>query len=117
MISPVNSCIPQSLWCTTNHSWVPSSLWEITSERMASSDARPPALRMTWASPSARPAYFAGSSRAHAGEDGEAAGRRERQFSLVSEVFRVIPVGGNDLIVSPAWLGHEIRPHCGCVAG
>src|SRR3982074_1433594 len=36
----------------------------MTSERMASSLARPPALRITWASPSARPAYFAGSRRA-----------------------------------------------------
>ena len=34
----------------------------MTRERIASSLARPPALRMTWASPSARPAYFAGSS-------------------------------------------------------
>src|SRR5215472_142031 len=41
----------------TNHSRVPSSLVEITSERIASSVARPPALRITWASPSARPAY------------------------------------------------------------
>src|ERR1700722_7965367 len=48
----------------TNHSCVPRSLWEMTSDRMASSVARPPALRMTWASPSARPAYLAGSSRA-----------------------------------------------------
>src|SRR6266571_1468162 len=31
---------------------------------MASSLARPPALRITWASPSLSPAYFAGSSRA-----------------------------------------------------
>src|SRR5439155_8329364 len=31
---------------------------------MASPLARPPALRITWASPSARPAYFAGSRRA-----------------------------------------------------
>src|SRR5690348_13051359 len=31
---------------------------------MASSLARPPAFRITWASPSARPAYFAGSRRA-----------------------------------------------------
>ena len=34
------------------------------SERMASSDARPPALRMTCASPSFRPRNFAGCSRA-----------------------------------------------------
>ena len=36
----------------------------MTSERMASSLARPPAFRITWASPSFRPAYLAGSSRA-----------------------------------------------------
>src|SRR5208283_1161488 len=36
----------------------------MTSDRMASSLARPPALRITWASPSLRPAYFAGSRRA-----------------------------------------------------
>src|ERR1035441_8584784 len=36
----------------------------MTSERIASSLARPPALRITWASPSDRPAYFAGSRRA-----------------------------------------------------
>src|ERR1700730_687097 len=48
----------------TNHSRVPRSLYEITSDRIASSLARPPALRITWASPSAKPAYFAGSRRA-----------------------------------------------------
>src|SRR5712671_2600642 len=48
----------------TNHSQVPRSLYEITNDRMASSLARPPAFRITWASPSARPAYFAGSRRA-----------------------------------------------------
>ena len=36
----------------------------MTSERMASSLARPPAFRITCASPSPSPAYFAGSSRA-----------------------------------------------------
>jgi hypothetical protein len=40
----------------TNHSLVPRSLYEMTSERIASSLARPPALRMTWASPSLNPA-------------------------------------------------------------
>src|ERR1700730_15784945 len=48
----------------THHSRVPRSLYEITSDLMASSLARPPAFRITWASPSARPAYFAGSRRA-----------------------------------------------------
>ena len=64
MMSSLNSSMPQSLWCTTKYSSVPSSLCEITSERIASSLARPPALRITWASPSARPAYLAGSRRA-----------------------------------------------------
>src|SRR5262245_55818839 len=36
----------------------------MTSERMASSVARPPALRITCASPSAKPAYFDGCKRA-----------------------------------------------------
>src|SRR6202030_588281 len=36
----------------------------MTSERMASSLARPPALRMMWASPSASPRDLAGSGRA-----------------------------------------------------
>src|SRR2546426_5940972 len=36
----------------------------MTRERSASSLARPPALRITWASPSASPAYLAGSRRA-----------------------------------------------------
>src|SRR5258707_13362409 len=36
----------------------------MTSDRMASSLARAPAFRITWASPSAKPAYFAGSRRA-----------------------------------------------------
>src|SRR5215510_5018711 len=64
MISSENVSMPQLVWWMTNHSLVPSSLCEITSERMASSVARPPALRITWASPSASPAYLAGSSRA-----------------------------------------------------
>ena len=64
MTSSSNSSMPQSVWWTTNHSRVPSSLWEITSERSASSLARPPALRITCASPSASPASLAGSSRA-----------------------------------------------------
>ena len=56
--------MPQSVWWMTNHSLVPSSLYEITRERIASSDALPPALRITCASPSLSPAYFAGSRRA-----------------------------------------------------
>ena len=64
MTSSVKNSMPQFVWWMTNHSRVPSSLYEMTSERIASSLARPPALRMTWASPSARPAYLAGSRRA-----------------------------------------------------
>ena len=43
---------------------VPSSRCEIASERIASSVTAPPALRITWASPSLRPRRPAGSSRA-----------------------------------------------------
>ncbi len=43
---------------------VPSSRWEIMRERMASSVITPPALRMTWASPSSSPSARAGSRRA-----------------------------------------------------
>jgi hypothetical protein len=64
MMSSVKVSMPQSLWWITNHSLVPRSLWEMTSERIASSLARPPALRITCASPSRKPANFAGSSRA-----------------------------------------------------
>ena len=39
-------------------------MYEITSDLIASSLARPPALRITCALPSLRPAYLAGSSRA-----------------------------------------------------
>ena len=62
MISSVNSSMPQFVWWMTNHSRVPRSLYDMTSERSASSLARPPAFRMTCASPSRRPASFAGRS-------------------------------------------------------
>ena len=44
MTSLVKNSIPQSVWWMTNHSAVPSSLYEMTSERIASSLARPPAF-------------------------------------------------------------------------
>src|SRR6266446_4462762 len=62
MRASVKNSIPQLVWWMTNHSRVPRSLYEITSERMASSLARPPALRMTCASPWLSPAYLEGSS-------------------------------------------------------
>src|SRR4051812_13459514 len=43
---------------------VPSLCWEIASERIVSSVTTPPALRITWASPSCRPRTFVGMSRA-----------------------------------------------------
>src|SRR6516162_10450714 len=69
----------------TNHSRVPRSLYEITNDRMASSLARPPAFRITWASPSARPAYFAGSRRA----------------SIQVRIAKWRPGGGGRLPLSP----------------
>jgi hypothetical protein len=63
MMSSVNLSMPQSVWWMTNHSAVPSSLGEMTSDRTASPLARPPALRITWASPSASLAKLAGFGR------------------------------------------------------
>ena len=60
----VNVTMPQSVWWMRTISSVPRSRWLMTSERMASSLATPPALRMTCASPSSRPSTLAGSSRA-----------------------------------------------------
>ena len=53
--SSVKVSIPQSVWWMRMISSVPSSRWEIASERISSSVTTPPALRMTWASPSWRP--------------------------------------------------------------
>ena len=59
----VNVSMPQSVWWMTAISLVPSKRWEITRERKASR-ARPPAFRMTWASPSSRPSTREGRMRA-----------------------------------------------------
>ena len=72
--------MPQLVWWMTNHSLVPSSLKEITRERIASSLARPPALRITCAG-------------VHTGQDGEAAGRREGQFAFGAKRGGVVVVG------------------------
>ena len=99
MISLVKNSMPQFVWWMTNHSAVPSSLWEMTSERIASSLARPPALRMTWASPSLRPAYFGRiEASVHAREDREAARGRQRQGALLTEVGRVGVVRSEDFV-------------------
>src|SRR5262249_6900290 len=65
----------------------------MTSDRMASSLARPPAFRMTCASPSDSPAYLAGSgifggikSRIHTGEYRESSRRRECQVFLCTKI-------------------------------
>jgi hypothetical protein len=47
--------IPQSVWWMRMISLVPNRRWEITSDRIVSSVITPPALRMTWASPSSKP--------------------------------------------------------------
>src|SRR5919112_2969957 len=41
---------------------VPRRLWDMASERIASSETTPPALRITWASPGSSPRSSAGSS-------------------------------------------------------
>src|ERR687893_1578384 len=55
---------PQSVWWRSMISSVPSRRWEMESERIASSVIAPPALRITWASPSSSPSARAGSRRA-----------------------------------------------------
>ena len=46
---------PHSVWWISRISRVPSRCWETVSERIVSSVITPPALRMTWASPTSRP--------------------------------------------------------------
>jgi poly(3-hydroxybutyrate) depolymerase len=53
--SSVKVSIPQSVWWTRITSRVPSRRWEMTSDRRTSSLTTPPALRITWASPSRSP--------------------------------------------------------------
>src|ERR671934_1251838 len=48
----------------TANSFVPRGREEMMSEGIASSDARPPAFRITWASPSSSPSSLEGWSRA-----------------------------------------------------
>ena len=55
---------PHPVWPMTTISSVPSSVWLTISERMTSSVARPPALRMMCASPVRRPSVSSTSSRA-----------------------------------------------------
>src|ERR1700683_986489 len=56
--------IPQSVWWMRTISLVPSRRCEMVRDRMTSSVTTPPALRMTWASPSASPSTPYGFSRA-----------------------------------------------------
>jgi hypothetical protein len=56
--------IPQSVWWMTAYSCVPRRRLEMMSERSASSDARPPAFRITCASPISMPRNDSGWSRA-----------------------------------------------------
>ena len=76
--------MPQSVWWMRMISSVPSRFCEIASERISSSVTTPPALRITWASPSLE-AERAGRVEAgvHAGDDGDLLGGRERQVALV----------------------------------
>jgi len=76
--------MPQSVWWITAYSLVPSRWLEMISERRASSDARLPALRMTWASPTSGPQELLRvQPGVHAGHDGQVAGGRHGQVALV----------------------------------
>ena len=55
--------MPQSVWWITMIEVVPSRRWLSMIDLIASSDAIPPALRSTWASPGVRPSTRTGSSR------------------------------------------------------
>src|SRR6266516_2905737 len=70
----------------------------MTSDRMASSLARPPALRIDLRVALAQPRVLGGiQSRVHAGEDREAPGGRKRQLAPGAEGGGVLFVGANDL--------------------
>ena len=56
--------MPQSVWWMRMISSVPSRRWEMASERISSSVTTPPALRITWASPSDSPSSPYGLRRA-----------------------------------------------------
>src|SRR4051794_28247122 len=53
--SSVKPSIPQPVWCTRTISSVPRKRCEMVSERSTSSVTTPPALRITWASPTVSP--------------------------------------------------------------
>ena len=89
-------------------------LCEMTNERMASSLARPPALRITWASLSLRPAYWRIEPCVHAGQNREAASGGQRSFSLVAEISRIGLVGREHLfrtlVIARSLTWSEIEP-------
>ena len=71
----------------TKNSCVPRSLQLTASERMASSLARPPALRITWGVTFLEAGEFGGvEPRIHAGQNCEAATWRQRKLALVAEI-------------------------------
>ena len=89
-----NVSIPQPVCSMTMTSSVPRSCWLITRERIASSVARPPALRMMWASPLRRPRTSSTVSRAsmQASTARLASGRERERRSI--ELGRVALVLG-----------------------
>ena len=102
--------IPQSVWWIRMISLVPNRRWLIASERISSSVTTPPALRMTWASPSfeaedpvdVEPGV-------HAREDGDLLGRRQRQRTAelrrrVSQRPRARTKARAASATSPQWL-------------
>ena len=92
--SSVNVTMPQSVWWMRMISRVPSRRWEIASERIASSVTTPPALRMTWASPSLQAKNAVDvEAGVHAGEDrdrrpGAWAGRPCRSWRRTARRWR-----------------------------
>src|SRR5215472_17139617 len=107
--------IPQSVWWMRMISFVPSSRWERTIDRIASSVTTPPALRTTCASPSDRPSTPQGLSRAsmHASTSTCEAGTPNPSSARAEAVDQVLMQ-----LPQPLWqvlaehheeLGHPVR--------
>src|SRR6476660_9547880 len=111
--SSVKSSMPQSVWWTTNHSSVPSSLWEITSEWMASSLAAGVAdhVGVTFL----EAGEFGGvEPRIHAGQNCEAPTGRQRKLALVAKIAGIGFIGSKDFVKN---FRHDALLRAGSEAG
>jgi hypothetical protein len=82
----------------TNHSRVPSSLCEMIKDRIASSVARPPALRMTCVAFRKSRIFRGIEPRVHAGEDCELSSWRQGELPLLPKLTDIDLIGRDDLV-------------------